>query len=295
MNWVVGDIHGMLRPLTTLLAAIDDLDPDHQLYFCGDYCDRGPDTRGVVDALIPLVESGRAVCVRGNHDDVFDLCLNRHSLASGEATGGSATEQDVKEAVRLFWREGLLETMRSYGVDLSQVGRMIGDRGGIDAWVQEQFARVPESHRRFFRTLPAVAETDGFFVAHATWPPELADGPLGGMNALLAKDALLRHDTIWGRYVASQLRSRKAWSRRGYFGHTPTRHLRRPRRPVRRGGGRDRGGHDRPARHRRLRPRRAAERRLPRDRRARAGRPRRDAVRLRVTRGRSRSPAEAAT
>ena len=222
MNWVVGDIHGMLRPLTTLLAAIDDLDPDHRLYFCGDYCDRGPDTRGVVDALIPLVESGRAVCVRGNHDDVFDLCLNRHSLASGEATGGSATEQDVKEAVRLFWREGLLETMRSYGVDLSQVGRMIGDRGGIDAWVQEQFARVPESHRRFFRTLPAVAETDGFFVAHATWPPELADGPLGGMNALLAKDALLRHDTIWGRYVANQLRSRKAWSRRGYFGHTPT-------------------------------------------------------------------------
>ena len=222
MHWVIGDVHGMLRPLEALLAAVTDRDPGRALYFCGDYCDRGPDTRGVVEVLLGLVADGTARCVRGNHDDVFDLCLNRHSVASGREGGGEATQQDVDDAARLFWREGLLNTMQSYGVDLARVGGMIGDRPRIDGWVREQFAAVPDSHRSFFRNLPLVAEADGFFVCHAMWPADEPDAPAGGMDARALGDRFLRYDCLWGRYVANQLRSRKNWGRRGYVGHTPT-------------------------------------------------------------------------
>ena len=42
------------------------------------------------------------------------------------------------------------------------------------------------------------------------------------MNGIVAGDAYLRHDVLWGRYTPSQIRSQKVWRRIGYFGHTPT-------------------------------------------------------------------------
>lgn len=221
MEWIIGDVHGMLVPLRTLLDALRQRDKAATFYFAGDYCDRGPDTKGVVDLLIELTASGEAICVRGNHDDILDLCLNRKSFATGPEGGGDADKEAIDEAVSLFWREGLLETMRSYGVDLTEAGKLVGDLPAINAWVRDQFDRVPEAHKTFFRELPGVVEADDFFVVHATWPPDHVDD-VGRMNGLLAADAFLRYDAIWGRYVANQIRSRKTWKRRGYVGHTPT-------------------------------------------------------------------------
>ncbi len=211
----------MLRPLRTLLDVIDARDDDAHFYFCGDFCDRGPDTRGVIDLLIALLADGRATCVRGNHDDLFDLCLNRRSFASAPGESAEAHDFAVAEATRLFWREGILETMMSYGVNLREAGEFVGDKPAVDAWVARQYDQVPDDHKQFFRELPAVAETDDFFVVHATWPCDQIDEP-DRMNALVAADANLRHEAIWGRYVANQIRSDKAWGRPGYVGHTPT-------------------------------------------------------------------------
>ena len=169
----------------------------------------------MVDLLVALQLDGRATCVRGNHDDLFDLCLNRRSFASGPDESGAAHDAAIAEATRLFWREGILETMLSYGADLRSLGT------DDAAAVARQYDRVPEEHKRFFRELPAVAETDDFFVVHATWPPDQLDEP-GRMNGLVAADVNLGHEAIWGRYVANQIRSAKAWRRPGYVGHTPT-------------------------------------------------------------------------
>ena len=222
MRWIVGDVHGMLGPLRVMVDEVRKADKEAVFYFAGDYCDRGPDTKGVVDLLLEMTAAGEAFCVRGNHDDVFDLCLNGHTFATGPDTGGSVDTPDVVEIVRLFWREGLLETMSSYGVDLSEASEHSG--GSTEkyyAWVLEQFQQVPKPHRDFFRNLPGVVEADDFFVVHALWEPDEPD-PAGKLAKRLEADDYLRYEAIWGRYDARKIRADKRWKRRCYVGHTPT-------------------------------------------------------------------------
>ena len=113
MRWVIGDIHGMFDPLRRLLGEISRNDPTPTLYFCGDYCDRGLQTRQVVDLLLELPNAN---FVRGNHDDVMDLCCNGTSLGIGPAMGGPADDETLVEVFHLFRFEGLAETMVSYGL-----------------------------------------------------------------------------------------------------------------------------------------------------------------------------------
>jgi serine/threonine protein phosphatase 1 len=63
----IGDIHGCLAALDDLLAAVAP-QPDDLLVFLGDYVDRGPDSRGVLDRLIELCRTHRVVPLRGNHE-----------------------------------------------------------------------------------------------------------------------------------------------------------------------------------------------------------------------------------
>jgi serine/threonine protein phosphatase 1 len=63
----IGDIHGCLRAFDTLLESID-LRSDDLLVTLGDYVDRGPDAKGVIDRLIGLRELCRHVALTGNHD-----------------------------------------------------------------------------------------------------------------------------------------------------------------------------------------------------------------------------------
>lgn len=66
----IGDIHGASRALTTLLDAVD-LRPDDQLVTLGDYVDRGPDSKAVLDRLIQIKETGKLVALRGNHEQMM--------------------------------------------------------------------------------------------------------------------------------------------------------------------------------------------------------------------------------
>src|SRR4051794_35059413 len=112
MRWIIGDIHGMLKPLTTLVAMVRAEDPDAELLFTGDYVNRGPDSRGVIDYLLKL---DRCRFIRGNHDDVFDLILHGKSYAPH----GSVTESII--AFQWFMEHGLDKTLLSYGVSESSL------------------------------------------------------------------------------------------------------------------------------------------------------------------------------
>ncbi|MBY0512714.1 MAG: serine/threonine protein phosphatase, partial [Gemmataceae bacterium] len=64
----IGDVHGCLEPLDALLDWVRP-GPDDTVVTLGDYVDRGPDTKGVLDRLIGLKREGlRLVCLRGNHE-----------------------------------------------------------------------------------------------------------------------------------------------------------------------------------------------------------------------------------
>jgi serine/threonine protein phosphatase 1 len=112
MRWIIGDVHGMRAPLERLLEEVARVDAQAQFYFVGDYVNRGPDAKGVLDLLLSLTN---AKFVRGNHDDIFDQVLSSASYASNAANG------DRMVAFQWFIEHGLDNTFMSYGVDYEMI------------------------------------------------------------------------------------------------------------------------------------------------------------------------------
>ncbi|HWL11062.1 MAG TPA: metallophosphoesterase family protein [Planctomicrobium sp.] len=65
--FAIGDIHGCYTALQTLLKAVP-LTPQDQIITLGDYVDRGPDSRRVVEWVMEQTELGRCLPLRGNHE-----------------------------------------------------------------------------------------------------------------------------------------------------------------------------------------------------------------------------------
>jgi serine/threonine protein phosphatase 1 len=136
----IGDIHGGFTALMNL-AAFVPIGPDDLVITLGDYVDRGPDSRSVVDWLIARHRAGRLVAVRGNHE-VMMLAARENRLAeqSWRACGGDAT-------------------LASYA--------RTGEPASLDD--------VPESHWTFFEhETRGWFETDTHFFVHANAYPEVA-------------------------------------------------------------------------------------------------------------------------
>jgi serine/threonine protein phosphatase 1 len=70
-RYAIGDIHGGAKTFRALLEKIN-LRRDDRLYLLGDYVDRGPNSKGVLDIILKLTAAGFDVRpVRGNHDDML--------------------------------------------------------------------------------------------------------------------------------------------------------------------------------------------------------------------------------
>ena len=101
-TYAIGDIHGCLAKLQDLVkqCQLDARNQPTKFVFLGDYIDRGPDSRGVVEFLINLQshQSDLIVCLAGNHEE-----LALAALYAGEYEN--------------WLRNGGDETLRSYGID----------------------------------------------------------------------------------------------------------------------------------------------------------------------------------
>ena len=130
----VGDIHGSSSQLDALLDAIQPSAAD-TLVFLGDYVDRGPDSRGVLDRLIQLKGKFHVIFLLGNHE----LMMLR--------------ARDSDAAKRLWLNVGGLQALASYGNAPGRSGRM---------------ADIPEAHWHFLETdCVDWLETDDFLFVHA--------------------------------------------------------------------------------------------------------------------------------
>ena len=68
----IGDIHGCCKSLKGLLEKKIRITKKDQIIFIGDYIDRGPDSKGVLDYLLALKEEGyKLVFIRGNHEEML--------------------------------------------------------------------------------------------------------------------------------------------------------------------------------------------------------------------------------
>ncbi|MCJ9752532.1 serine/threonine protein phosphatase [Neorhizobium sp. BETTINA12A] len=72
-TFAIGDIHGCLAQLKELLAQVEDHAPCGHVVFIGDYIDRGPKSRGVLDLVMagPRKEGWRWTALKGNHEDMM--------------------------------------------------------------------------------------------------------------------------------------------------------------------------------------------------------------------------------
>lgn len=76
IRYAIGDIHGGAQTFKALLDRLD-VHKNDRLYLLGDYIDRGPDSKGVLDIILQLIKSGYDVRpVRGNHDDMLLQTVN---------------------------------------------------------------------------------------------------------------------------------------------------------------------------------------------------------------------------
>ena len=88
----IGDTHGHARALRGLLGAIQPA-ADDTIVMLGDYIDRGPDSRGVIETILELGDSCHVVSLLGNHEEMLLDVLEGledddfwRTVAGGEAT-----------------------------------------------------------------------------------------------------------------------------------------------------------------------------------------------------------------
>jgi serine/threonine protein phosphatase 1 len=167
--YAIGDVHGQLDLLDQLLDVIardvakdgakDGLEDTPVLLMVGDYVDRGPDSRGVIDRLIALqAASGQAGALEtrfllGNHEQTLLAFLDKPD-------GGGA------------WLEfGGGQTLSSYGVPPPP------GRSDLAAWTiaQERFREnLPAAHLAFLKTLELSARYGDYLFVHAGVRPGVA-------------------------------------------------------------------------------------------------------------------------
>ena len=95
MRYAIADIHGCFETFRTMVEEHIQLKQTDELYLLGDYVDRGPDSKAVLDYIENLREQGYAISLlRGNHDQML---LDAYNHASPLATdqwlynGGKST------------------------------------------------------------------------------------------------------------------------------------------------------------------------------------------------------------
>jgi serine/threonine protein phosphatase 1 len=133
--FAIGDIHGHLTALKALLEVVPFV-PGDLLVFLGDYVDKGPDVRGVLELLCGFAERPNTIFLRGNHDQMLvDACLDSSKFAIWEclagpdplASYGGGTTEDLLGSIP----EVHLEFLRNRCVDHFEIDRFIFVHGGI--------------------------------------------------------------------------------------------------------------------------------------------------------------------
>ncbi len=149
----IGDIHGCNAALRTILEAIE-LGDDDRVVTLGDYVDRGPDSRGVIDTLLELDASGRLTPILGNHEEMMLGALR-----------GSYPRQ-------AWLQHGGVATLDSYG--------FVGD-----------LSVIPQEHLDFLDRCLPYYETDDTIFTHANY---VAGEPMDRQPAeALRWQSLLEH------------------------------------------------------------------------------------------------------
>jgi serine/threonine protein phosphatase 1 len=167
--YAIGDVHGHAGLLSHMHGVIReeigrDRPEDWRIVHVGDYVDRGPDSRGVLEFLSNAVAgNARIVTLRGNHDQGLVDFLHEADWNGVFANNGG---------------EG---TAASYGVTAHFLPETA--QAERDALV----AAMPPAHREFLESLPLSLALGDYFFCHA------------GIRPGVPLDRQVPHDLMWIR------------------------------------------------------------------------------------------------
>lgn len=138
---VISDIHGELTLFNALLEKIEYNPEEDQLILLGDYVDRGPDSKGVLNRVMALKQEG-AIVLRGNHDEMMVQAVD-------EKPG----------ALERWIKNGAFATLQGYDATMKTL----------------EFPDTDEfnTHINFIRGLDYYYETDDYIFVHAGVEPDV--------------------------------------------------------------------------------------------------------------------------
>jgi serine/threonine protein phosphatase 1 len=190
--YAVGDMHGCADLLSKLFTRIDDdlkarpIAESVQV-FLGDYIDRGPSSRQVIDLLIARRQGHDIVLLKGNHEDCALQFFRDHTVLSA-------------------WKNiGGLNTLRSYGVTSTRGD----DPQSLDKLAAALNDAMPDSHRRFLQGLALSFTCGDFFFVHAGVRPGIPLHEQSEQDMLWIREDFLLHEEDFGKVIV--------------HGHTPAR------------------------------------------------------------------------
>ena len=166
-SFIVGDVHGCSEMLKRLIDKIEWDPSGDRLIFIGDYIDRGPDPKGVVDFVLRLKEDSPLVqCLIGNHEQMLLDYLSNVDPQSFIINGGLSTLRSYK-AVRQSERDPL----------------------------------IPSSHLAFFSSLLPMIELEQYYIVHAGFRPNIRIKDQDLFDMAWIRDGFIYSDYDFGKMV----------------------------------------------------------------------------------------------
>ena len=185
--YAIGDIHGRLDLLDQILRMVrldDEAQPPalrRTLIFLGDYVDRGPESRGVIDRLISGIPAGfDGVYLKGNHEEMLLRSLTE------------------PEMVPFWMANGGAETLASYGILLADYG---DDIAGSERLTQAMAEAIPQDHLNFLRGLQVFVAFGGYFFVHAGVKPGVPLEEQQEQDCLYIREPFLTYRRSFGKMV----------------------------------------------------------------------------------------------
>jgi serine/threonine protein phosphatase 1 len=182
--YAIGDIHGRADLLDGVLDHIDsDLAEapvsDSLEIFLGDYVDRGPDSRGVLDRLVARNLTHRMVFLKGNHETFLSQFVSKPAILGD------------------WQRLGGLETLMSYGLTPSINADTVTQAKLATALDQA----MPPSHRRFLDDLRSSFTFGDFYFVHAGVRPGISLAKQREEDLLWIRNEFLLCEDDFGKIV----------------------------------------------------------------------------------------------
>ena len=182
--YAIGDIHGRVDLLKGLFAQIDVDMLERRVarpieIYLGDYIDRGPSSREVLDQLMARGETRETVCLKGNHE-IFpaEFVSNPDTLHEWAQIGG-------------------MDTLLSYGL------RPPVNPGTeeLRALAAEFRSAMPETHRNFLQQLVPHLTCGDFYFVHAGVRPGVALKDQDEQDLLWIRDEFLQSEDDYGKVI----------------------------------------------------------------------------------------------